>query len=476
MNHPIEQVVASGRCIGCGTCVLASQGEITVQLGDRRLYRADLSAASPQARRAASRVCPFSDEAPNEDVLGVPHPSDGLQHDSRLGWFSRTFAGRVRDEAALRASSSGGLTTWTLCRLAELGVVDAVITVGSPGPTPGELFGYAVTSPDELPTRRRSQYFATTMAEVLQVVAHTEARFAIVGVPCYIKAVRALCREDPLIARRLVVFVGLVCGHLKTQAYAEALAWQLGIAPAELAEVDFRRKDPSRPANDYLFAARAAGEREWRSTPTRDLVGANWGHNAFQPEACNVCDDVVAETADVSFGDAWLPRFAADPRGTNVVISRNPMIDGILLQGAAQGELELEPITAAEAVATQAGGFRHRRDGLAVRLADDLARGLPVPVKRVPPEGRAGGRRRARLVRHRRVMAELSHSAFALALAHDDLAGFLAVMQRQARRYRRYEAGPVRRAGRRLRGCAARVARALGIGAVPGLPDRPRPE
>ena len=81
-------------------------------LGPTRMYTADLADAPEDAVRAASRVCPFSDESPNEDELGAPHAEADMPHDPHLGRFSSTFAGRVTDDAYLQGSSSGGLTSW----------------------------------------------------------------------------------------------------------------------------------------------------------------------------------------------------------------------------------------------------------------------------------------------------------------------------------------------------------------------------
>jgi coenzyme F420-reducing hydrogenase beta subunit len=46
---------------------------------------------------------------------------------------------------------------------------------------------------------------------------------------------------------------------------------------------------------------------------------ATWGAGFFQNSACNYCDDVVAETSDIAFGDAWVEPYSSDGRGTNVV-------------------------------------------------------------------------------------------------------------------------------------------------------------
>jgi len=362
-----------------------------------------------------------------------------MQRHPKLGTHIRTAAGRVNDEQYIWGSSSGGMTSWLASKLIEEGVIDAVVSVGRPGPTDHELFGYGSTGQADISARRKSYYYATTMAEVLEVICSTHLRFGLVGIPCYIKAARALCAQRPDIAPHLAVFIGLVCGHYKTQAFAESLAWQVGVSPGRLADVDFRIKDPSQPADHYNFGARAIGEEEWKCSSPRVLVGGNWGHNAFQPEACNFCDDVVAECADISFGDAWLPQFAHESRGTNLIICRNRMLDDILEAGSASGEITLFSLSDADAVQSQAGGFRHRREGLALRLADDQAAGLSVPRKRVDPNPHAVSDHRANLLRQRRRMAKISQVAFERARVSGSLRDYTRVMTREIRRYKRLE-------------------------------------
>lgn len=444
-EHRIEETIARGMCIGCGACAVASGGAIRVDLSPTRLYQPDISAADAADVRAGSRVCPFSDESPNEDQLGVPHPEIDMGTHPVLGAFTQTFAGRVTDSQRLNETSSGGLTSWLLDALLAAGEIDAVINVGAVEHSRGELFAHSIAPETDKQPRGKSQYYATTMAEVLTLIkAEPAQRYALVGVPCFIRAARSLCREDSSISDRLTMFVALVCGHLKTHAYAESLAWQLGIHPSELEAVDFRMKVAGRPASDYRFGALQSGESDMRTSPMADLLGGDWGLNAFQPEACNFCDDVVGETADVSFGDAWLPEFEADSRGTNVVVSRNKRIDHILAQAAASAEIQLFPATPADVAASQAGGFRHRREGLAVRLADDIAAGLSVPKKRVQPDVNVVDERRARLYRQRRRIAQLSHGLFAQAVENNNLNIYLKVLRREIRRYRRLEAPKVR--------------------------------
>src|SRR3546814_7702076 len=102
--------------------------------------------------------------------------------------------------------------------------------------------------------------------------------------------------------------------------------------------------DPDQPANRYRFGAKAKNADDWRTLPTSRLLGGNWGHGMFQLGACDFCDDIFAETADVCLGDAWLPQYDSDWRGTNIVISRHADIDQLLREGARSGEIMLEDL------------------------------------------------------------------------------------------------------------------------------------
>ena len=48
------------------------------------------------------------------------------------------------------------------------------------------------------------------------------------------RTARRICRQDPIIAKRIHFFVGLVCGHLKSKAYSDMLAWRAGFDPADM--------------------------------------------------------------------------------------------------------------------------------------------------------------------------------------------------------------------------------------------------
>ena len=81
----------------------------------------------------------------------------------------------------------------------------------------------------------------------------------------------------------------------------------------------------------------------------------DWGLGYFKPKACDWCDDIVGELADVSSGDAWLPGYVKDPGGNNIVIVRSPEIHEIISSGIEHGELSFSNGTVEDVVLSQSG-------------------------------------------------------------------------------------------------------------------------
>ncbi|MGN6830634.1 Coenzyme F420 hydrogenase/dehydrogenase, beta subunit C-terminal domain [Paucibacter sp. M5-1] len=428
----IVPVIDGGFCVGCGACAVASEGRI--RFSEDETYRRVpvIAQAKPEDLQRAARACPFSPTALDEtEIARIVHAGATHQADE-VGLYLSLSAGQVRDEATVMRSSSGGLTTWVLQRLLETGVIDGVVHVG-PGDG-AELFEYAVShTTAELRAKRKSQYYNCDFSDVVAGLKGNGRRYAFVGVPCYVKAMRLLTLNDTQLAAQFTFFVALICGHMKTKAFAQLLAWQCGIAPEELARVDFRVKEGTSRSDDYRFAAWRKGSTEPVIRRTRELYGHNWGQAMFQLRACDHCDDIFGEAADICLGDAWLPRYVGDPKGTNVLVNRHPVLEQILREGAADGAIQLDDLSLADIVRSQEGNFRHRRDGLAVRQADAARRGQWTPPKRGFVSLAQVSFYRRMIVRLRRGLGEATHGAFAEARLSADLSIFTARTRRYVR-------------------------------------------
>ncbi|HEX8842200.1 MAG TPA: Coenzyme F420 hydrogenase/dehydrogenase, beta subunit C-terminal domain, partial [Sphingomicrobium sp.] len=290
-------------------------------------------------------LCPFSAAAPNEDAIAGERFVVAPSSDPQIGRFEAAYVGHAIENPFRPNGSSGGLTSWVAAELLRTGAVHAVAHVAPADPrATGRFFDYRVSrSLDELMSGAKSRYYPVELSRVLAEIRATSGRYAIVGVPCFIKAVHLLRRVDPLIRDRVTHTLGLFCGHMKSAAMIESFAWQLGTELSRVQALDYRIKDESRPANWY----RARLELEDGANAAGDwwhLADGDWGAGFFQNSACDWCDDVVAETADIAFGDAWVEPYSSDGRGTNVVIVRSERLLHLIEQARADGRLQLKPV------------------------------------------------------------------------------------------------------------------------------------
>lgn len=107
-----------------------------------------------------------------------------------------------------------------------------------------------------------------------------------------------------------------------------------------------------------------------------------WGTGLFKANACDFCDDVMTELADISLGDAWVKPFSRDGRGNSVIVTRSREAEGLMCDGVNNHELQLVSMSRDMMVSTQQGSFNHRHDGLYVRIKLRLMQRLAIPAKR----------------------------------------------------------------------------------------------
>ena len=361
-------------------------------------------------------ICPFSPHARDEDQLAAALYPDAPTIDPRVGRFAAAYVGHVEEEGFRPLGSSGGMVSWVAAELLRRGLVDGVAHVAEADPErEGRYFGYRIArSEDAVRAGAKSRYYPIELSAVLDEIRARPGRYAVVGIPCFIKAVHLARAEEPLLAERIRFTLGLFCGHMKSARMVESFALQMGVSPGAVEAVDYRLKNADRPANWYRTQLKLAGgataEQDWWH-----LLEGDWGSGFFQNSACNFCDDVVAETADIAFGDAWVEPYSSDGRGTNVVIVRSPLLHDLVERAIGESRLALKPVDAEFVAETQAAGFRQRREGLAWRLARRKT-GL-MPRKRVLPGAADLPLRRRAIYRMRAAISAGSHRWFAASRA-----------------------------------------------------------
>ena len=388
-----DYTVARDLCIGCGVCagicppqVLAMRenafGEY-IAVEERRgcLERCDL----------CIRCCPFADGPVNESGLATTQfaDQDNISYSTETGYYLKVWAGHVLDPNHRNAASSGGLTTWFLMEAMKRGTIDRIVCVIPTDKDRANLFNYAVLdSLESVISSAKSCYYPVQLSDAIRHILDFPGNYAVVGLPCFIKSIRLAMRSNRRLRNRVAVCIGLVCGQSKSKFFAEYICALGGGHPKYLERVSFRTKDPQRPAKNYGARFKCSegttleGEVLWKSG-----MGNAWKRGYFKPNACNFCDDIFAETADIAFMDAWLERYSSDSRGTNLVLARKGWIVDLFVEGSLRHEIQLQEGSLSDLTTSQRGVIDTKRGALAKRLNVALSQlPYPPPVKRVQPQ------------------------------------------------------------------------------------------
>jgi len=420
----ISQVVANGLCVGCGLCAGALPTVLCMRTDEYGARLPELVAPeTPGWGPQSLQVCPFADHEENEDTIaaGLYGDIEGIEHRPETGFYLQCFAGHVTDEATRMTATSGGLVTWLAGELLSGGQVDAVACVG-PAEQEPDLFAFRlVTDRADLARCRKSRYYPVEMSEIIGRIKTFEGKVLFIALPCFLKGLHLAMKVDPDLRDRIGYTIGLVCGHLKTKKYAAYLARHCGVDESQIRTVDFRHKVAGKPAHKYAFSVSLRDTDEHREVLMQDVWAGSWGNNLFMLEACECCDDVFAETADVVIGDAWLPEYVRDSRGTSLVVCRKPEMLALLEKGTRDGRVSLEPLPIEKVIRSQSGALRQRREGLQYRLHRAAQRRQWRPRKRVSPDPRAGSWLFRCLQRLRLKLRRLSQEAFLAQEARDGL-------------------------------------------------------
>lgn len=380
----IDQVVKKGLCIGCGLCVSAC-GDNTLKMSLNKygfLEPQQVNGCGSNCKGACLSVCPFNPN-PNNDVkteteLANFFLNDSKKYSNSVGKYINTYAGYSNEHRA--NSSSGGIATYTLLELLERKEIKYVISVRDVI-TSSACYEYSISSTrEELLEGAKTRYYPVTLAGVFEKVEELDGNFAIVGVPCFIKSVRLAQKANPILKDKIRFLVGIICGGVKSTFFSEYLASKAGVSVSEFSKPEFRIKDENSTASDYSFGCLDKNNNQ--KTIKMQMVGDMWGTGLFKSNACDFCDDVSVELADISLGDAWIEPYRSEGSGTNVIITRSILAEDIIKKGIENNSLTIENLPLTKLIESQRGGFNHRHDGLAFRIRKRLANGLAVPPKR----------------------------------------------------------------------------------------------
>lgn len=382
----IELVVENDLCIGCGVCISQCPNQALKMTWNSYGFLIPEVKDSCDSNGDCLQVCPFNpfpkDEIKTENEVANIFLSNAKKSHQKIGKFENIYAG-YSEEFRLN-SSSGGLGTYISTKLLENNIVDYVFSI-KPSSESGSFYQYSISSTkSEILSASKTRYFPVTLSTVFSELDKLDGKVAIVGVGCFIKSIRLAQYKNPKLKDKIPFLVGIICGGEKSKFFTEFLASKIDISKEDIRNPEFRKKDFNSTATDYSFSCYNQIDEE-KSIKMKS-VGDMWGTGLFKANACDFCDDVTTELADISLGDAWLEPFYKDGKGTNVIVTRSILAENLLKEGMNSRELVLEKLPLDVFLASQQGSYNHRHLGLPNRIKIAKKNGQLVPPKRFENE------------------------------------------------------------------------------------------
>lgn len=369
----IQDVVEKGLCISCGACAAAvPQGAIEMVYEPNRgmYYPKIINSDLATGKGKEFEVCPGKGY-PIQDLSKIYLTYDA-KSDPYLGNMHGTWVGRSNNNTILKNASSGGIMTAIADYLIQKElVVGAVVTglvYGSDGPRPNVYI--ALTSRELLDSQGSKYCPSPTLIGVTKAL-EIKGPFVFLGTPCQIAGLRMMQKINPELKKKFPYVIGNFCGGFRDLRETDTLIRRQGWLPSEV--TNFRYRGGGQPGSMRM-------RDKDGNTVSLPYPQYSRQTGVIKNRRCRMCVDATAELADISCGDAWLPRYQDSKVPWSVIITRSDETTQLLQSMHADKRIEMHTISTNDIKISQRGNLRTKKDRQSSRRRLFKMLGYELPV------------------------------------------------------------------------------------------------
>jgi coenzyme F420 hydrogenase subunit beta len=373
----IQRVLKGELCTGCGLCAGVSGGKVTMGTVPPGYSRP--MAAAPvdvDAERKIAAACPGN--------VVAAWPAAPQRHAAWGPWY-QTLSGYAADADVRFRASSGGALSALLIHALDTGLVDAVLhNTADPASPSRNLVTWSDTR-DGVLEGAGSRYAASSPLAGIDAALAQPRRFAFVGKPCDVAALRQLATVDPRVNERVPLMLSFFCAGVPSHDGADRITRALGFEPEDVRSFRYR-------GNGWPGLTRVE-THDGRVGEMR--YADSWGGQLSKEVQfrCKICPDAVGGVADIACADAWYGGESGYPQfeeqdGRSLIMSRTAIGDRLLRDAMAAGTIAADPLAIEEIILMQPGQAR-RKQLVVARLAACAAMLQPRPKMAGLDVGRA---------------------------------------------------------------------------------------
>lgn len=345
-SNTIELVVNRELCTGCGTCdALCPKNAIKLSIDETKgIY-------IPRINKDICNNCGFCyDICPGNkvDYEKLNHEIFEKEPENILiGNYQDCYTAYSKDTKIRYNSSSGGLITQLLIYALENGIINGALVTRMNKSKPLEPEPFIARTKEEIIEASKSKYCPVPVNIALKEILKSEKneKFAVVGLPCHINGIRKAENKNKKLKDKIVLHLGIFCNHMPTFVGTELYLKKLKIKEDEIIRLDYR-------GEGWPGLMKIITSKHTHTNKLSDYWGFIGSH-FFYPKRCLMCGDGVCELADISFGDAWLPKFKDDSTGRSIIVSKSKIGENILRKMSKESHIELNNVSSIEVIQSQ---------------------------------------------------------------------------------------------------------------------------
>jgi len=364
-----QKVIDPGLCTRCGTCVGICPKHAVVfadPLGDC------LPVGDDEACHDCDAHCV---EACPGGWVDVPHLTKkvfgGDPEDYLLGFAPEIYVGNAADKDIRARAASGGVMTAILKHLLETGTVKGVACLIDDPAQPLLPKPVIVTNWETLKLSQQSKYSLAPMNTILHAMEQFDGPMAYVGLPDQVQSIRKLQMMGHPSTRDIVVILGSFCGAINHFSSVKEFLAKHGVHDlAEVVRIEYR-------AGAWPGKLRVTLQNGRRLE--LDKFYANYMTLFYVVERSLLCVDLSNELADISFGDAWAPRYEDRSEGFSLILVRSEAGRAVVEKCKKAGVLELDRTHRDDAIEMHSHGLFNKKIAVWSRIDIRQWLGKAVP-------------------------------------------------------------------------------------------------
>ena len=362
----LVDVVNSGLCISCGTCVSINSDEH--HMVEQKGILLPQNPSKMKFQDIGYSLCPG--KGYEIIKMGAELFKVNSSYDVELGYYLSHLAIRYSDSEFKKNASSGAIMTGLANYCLKNKIVDGVVTTKFAYTKNGPITkSFIALNEKELISSQGSKYLPVPLFEILPEILDFSGKLLLIGTPCQIASLRLLQRDNSDLKNKIIFTIGNFCGGFRDYRETHQLASLSGINFNEMKS--FRYRGNGQPGSMLMEDQEKAIELKYPEYSR--LTGLP------KYKRCRLCVDATAELADISCGDAWLPRFIESGNAWSLVIIRNPLVKRYLDEMKDLNLVATEPISLEELKLSQKDNLnsKKRRQNTRMKLYKTIGAYIP---------------------------------------------------------------------------------------------------